>query len=300
MISKIKNFAKRIVLKTPFLIHLFLRKRFKVELGLIAGKQINNNTHPSIIHFSLNKAATQHTKKILRECIIENGMVPVHINEYAFYTKFPYLTGQGAEKMVNFNHIFRPAGYFYSAFGGFVRGISELEKYKVILMVRDPRDILVSWYYSIAFSHSIPPITSDRHEEYIRKRKNAKEIMIDEHVISESDRVFNILSLYQTELLDKYPHVYLTSYEKMTSNYEMWLRDLLNACELEISDQTFQKYIADNRQLQPKEENIYKHIRKGKPGDYLDKLEPETIKFLNNKFSPILDYYHDILNVANS
>ena len=221
MITKIKNIAKPIVLKTPFLINLFLRKRFKVELGLIAGKQKNNNTHPSIIHFSLNKAATQHTKKILRECIIENGMLPVHINEYAFYTKFPYLTGLGAEKMVNFNHIFKPRGYFYSAFGGFVRGISELEKYKVILMVRDPRDILVSWYYSIAFSHSIPPITSERHEEYIRKRKDAKEIKIDDHVISESDRVFNILSLYRTELLDKYPHVYLTSYEKMTSNYEI-------------------------------------------------------------------------------
>ena len=300
MISKIKNLAKRIVLKTPFLIHLFLKKRFKVELGLIAGKQNNNNTHPSIIHFSLNKAATQHTKKILRECIIENGMVPVHINEYAFYTKFPYLTGLGAEKMVNFSHIFRPKGYFYSAFGGFVRGIFELEKYKVILMVRDPRDILVSWYYSIAFSHSIPPLTSNRHEEYIRKRKNAQEITIDDHVISESDRVFNILNLYQAELLVPYPHVYLTSYEKMTSNFEGWLKGLLDASELEISSQTFQNLVEDNKQLQPKEENIYEHIRKGKPGDYLDKLQPETIEYLNNKFSPILETYHDVLNIMDS
>ncbi len=300
MILKIKNYAKQLVLKSPFLVHLFLRRRFNVELKLIAGKHRYNNPHPSIIHFSLNKAATQYTKKILRQCVIENGMIPVHINEYAFYTKFPYLTGLGADKMANFSHIFRPKGYFYSAFGGFVPGISELEKYKVILMVRDPRDILVSWYYSIAFSHSIPPITSNRHEEYIRKRKNAQEITIDDHVISESDRVFNILNRYQTELLVPYPHVYLTSYEKMTSNFEGWLKYLLEACELEISSQTFQKLVEDNKRLQPKEENIYKHIRKGKPGDYLDKLQPETIEYLNIKFSPIFDTFHDVLNVTDS
>jgi hypothetical protein len=300
MLSKIKNTAKRLVLKSPILIHLFLRRRFNVELKLIAGKHRNDNPHPSIIHFSLNKAATQYTKKILRETVIENGMVPVHINEYAFYTKFPYLTGLRADKKVNFSHIFKPHGYFYSAFGGFVKGISELEKYKVILMVRDPRDILVSWYYSIAFSHSIPPVTSNRHEEYIRKRKNAQEIKIDDHVISESDRVFNILDRYQTELLDQYPHVYLTSYEKMTSNFEGWLKGILDACELEINSQNFLKLVEENKQLQPKEEDIYKHIRKGKPGDYLDKLQPETIEYLNIKFSPILDTFHDVLNVTDS
>jgi len=300
MLLKIQNDAKQLALRTPFLISLFLRRRFHVELKLIAGDHKNNNLHPSIIHFSLNKAATQYTKKILRECVIENGMVPVHINEYAFYTKFPYLTSIKADKMVNFSHIFKPKGYFYSAFGGFVQGISEMDKYKVILMVRDPRDILVSWYYSIAFSHSIPPLTSSRHEEYIRKRQNAQKITIDDHVISESDRVFNILNHYQTELLDLYPDVYLTSYEKMTSNFEVWLKDLLDACELEISSQTFRKLVENNKELQPKEENIYKHIRKGKPGDYLDKLQPETIEYLNNKFSPILDTYHNVLNIADS
>ena len=300
MILKIKKFAKQLLLKSPFLIHLFLRRRFNVELKLIAGKHKNKNLHSSIIHFSLNKAATQYTKKILRECAVENGMVPVHINEYAFYTKFPYLTGLSTDRMVEFSHIFKPNGYFYSAFGGFVPGISEMDRYKVILMVRDPRDILVSWYYSIAFSHSIPPITSNRHEEYIRKRKKAQEITIDEHVLSESDRVFNILNRYQVDLLDLYPHVYLTSYEKMTSNFEGWLKDLLVACELEISSKTFQKLVEDNKQAQPKEENIYKHIRKGKPGDYLDKLQPETIEYLNNKFSPIFEIYHDVLNFTDS
>ena len=300
MILKIKNFAKRLVLKSPFLIHLFLRKRFNVELKLIAGKHRNNNPHPSIIHFSLNKAATQYTKNILRECVIENGIVPVHINEYAFYTKIPYLTGLSTDKMANFSHIFKPNGYFYSAFGGFVSGIPGMDKYKVILMVRDPRDILVSWYYSIAFSHSIPPITSIRHEEYIKKRKNAQEITIDDHVISESDRVFNILNRYQKELLVPYPHVYLTSYEKMTLDFGGWLKGLLEASELEISSQTFQKLVEENKQLQPKEENIYEHVRKGKPGDYLDKLQPETIEYLNIKFSPILDRFHDVLNVAKS
>ncbi len=86
----------------------------------------------------------------------------------------------------------------------------------------------------------------------------------------------------------------------MTSNFESWLKGLLNACELDISSQTFLKIVEDNKRLQPKEENIYKHIRKGKPGDYLDKLQPETIEYLNNKFSPIFKTYHDVLNITGS
>ena len=61
-----------------------------------------------------------------------------------------------------------------------------------------------------------------------------------------------------------------------------------------------QNLIEDKKQLQPKEENIYEHIRKGKPGDYLNKLQPETIEYLNNKFSPIFETYHDVLNIMDS
>ena len=117
---------------------------------------------------------------------------------------------------------------------------------------------------------------------------------IDEYAISESERFYTILHKYKTLLLDKYPHVYVTSYEEMTSDYQSWLKGLLDACGLTISDELFQSLIEENERLQPNKEDIHKHIRKGKPGDYKDKLKPETIKYLNTKFSPIFEAFSDV------
>lgn len=295
-VEKIKDKLKSIVFNTPVLFRLFLKHRFGVEQQLINGNHETKSTHPSIIHFSLNKAATQFTKKLLKQSALENGITAVHINEYAFFTEFPYLTGLTEEEMASYQHIFKPRGYLYSAFGGFVPGIPNLDKYKVVLMIRDPRDILVSWYYSIAYSHSIPPETSNRHDEYVEHRISARELTVDEHVVSQSERVFDILHRYRELLVKQYPHVFVTSYEEMTTDFEGWLRRLLEACDLQISESLFERFIAYNRKIQPPDENKYQHIRKGKPGDYLEKLNPDTIAYLNEKFSPILAAFEDELN----
>lgn len=286
MFQGIKNNLRDLVLGNQFLINIFLKYKFNVEIKLIEGRHKNANSHPSIIHFSMNKAATQYTKQILRLCAEENGMVPVHINEYAYFSRFPFLTALNEEEMQGYQHIFKPEGYLYSAFGGFVPGIPDLEKYKVILMIRDPRDVLVSWYYSIGISHSIPPASSNRKEEYLRKRAMAQEMSIDEHVISESDRVFNILQNYQKYLLDHHPHVYITSYEEMTADFPVWLMNLLEAGDLELRADLREELIQKHLELKPKEEDVQKHIRKGRPGDYREKLSPETIEYLNEKLMP--------------
>ena len=80
----------------------------------------------------------------------------------------------------------------------------------------------------------------------------------------------------------------------MTSDYKGWLKALLDACDLTISDEFFQSLIEENKRLQPKKEDIHKHIRKGQPGDYKDKLKPETIAYLNTKFAPVFKDFNDI------
>ena len=142
MLTKLKSYSKLILNKFPLVERYFkevnLQKKFSVELDLIKGRHQNQNEHPSIIHFSLNKAATQYTGGILQQCAVENGMVPVSIHGYAFHTIFPYLDHLTAEEMEKYQHIFKPNGYLYSVFGGMIEGLTKLEKYKTVLMVRDP------------------------------------------------------------------------------------------------------------------------------------------------------------------
>ena len=268
------------------------RRKFRTEIALIQGKHHNVNHHPSIIHFSVNRSATQYIKSILRSCAIENGMTPVNIHGYAFNNDFPYLDHLSAQEMQTYQHIFKSKGYLYSAFGGMIEGIAHLEQYKIILVVRDPRDILVSQYYATAHSHRLPGQLSKKREQFIARRIAAQQASIDEYTLAHSERVRLEFERYRTLLLERYPTIcYQTTFEEMVVDFETWLKNLLQYCELEISQQLFQSLIEENRKMRPKEENIYAHIRKGQIGDYQEKLTPETITRLNETFASILQYY---------
>ena len=135
------------------------KQEFINEQKLLQGENIITSDHPSIIHFSVNKAATQYVKKILARCVAHNQMLHIQMNEYAFCSSLPYLDHLNEIGMRNYQHVFQPQGFLYSAFGGFIEGIDNLEAYKILLLIRDPRDVLVSSFFSTAYSHPLPGST---------------------------------------------------------------------------------------------------------------------------------------------
>jgi len=293
--NRMNAYSKRLLKKLPlvasYLQRRHQRSRFSVERSLINGTHHNENRHPSIIHFSVHKSATQYTKNILRRCASQNGMVPVGVPDYAFHTDFPYLDRLSATEMRKYQHIFKPTGYLYSFFGGMIEGIPALEAYKVLLMVRDPRDALVSHYYSLAYSHPAPEPESGKYAEFMNVREMARRLSVDEYVLARSDGVYGTLDRYRKLLLEKYPNTYVTRYEEMTADFETWLNRLLNACRLIITDELRQSLLDENARLKPKGEDVHRHIRKGRPGDFREKLRAETIDQLNAKFGPTLEIF---------
>ncbi len=296
MVQLIKNNFRSMIRSIPIIDnHLkkkSIRGKFKTELELISGVHQNSNTHPSIIHFSLNKSATQYIKSILSTCASKNGMVHVKIHDYAFNSDFPYLDSLSEIEMKKYRHLFKEKGYLYSAFGGMIEGIPNLEKYKIVFVVRDPRDILVSNYFSVAYSHVTPQITGNKFKSFRTSRTKAIDSSIDDHVLIESDILYKTFIRYQTLLLDKYRNVYITTYEKMVASFDGWLNDLIQYINLNVDHNVVQLLIDENNKKKPKNEDKSKHVRKGLPGDYKEKLKKETIEQLNRKFSQILERYH--------
>jgi len=274
------------------LINGYNKKRFKAEIQLINVDHKNHNTQPSIIHYSFNRAATQYVKSILVDCARQVGLIPINLHGYAFNSDFPFLDQLSKEEMESYAYIFKDKGYLYSVFGGVIEGIPNLSKYKLILVTRDPRDILVSRYFSIVYSHQSPSRAGNKYNNFSLERIKAKNSTIDEYVLRESDRLLNTFTRYQSILTSKYDNVYVTKYEHMVSDFEEWLTKLLDYCELEISRNLFLRLIDNNNRKKPKKEDIHQHIRKGEPGDFVDKLLPETIQFLNKKFHSILNCYN--------
>jgi Sulfotransferase domain len=259
------------------------QRLFEVEMDLINGSHRNDNTHPSIIHFSFNKAATQYVKSILTKCALANGIVPVALHDYAFNSNFPFLDHLSASEIQKYIHVFRKTGYIYTVFGGMVEEIPDIDQYKILLAVRDPRDILVSSYYSQAYSHGEPSKSGDKYAYFMRSRNTARNSNIDQYVLAESNDICARYNKYNELLLEAGIQVHVVKYENMVYDFRSWLEEIIDYCELELENDLIESLITENNRIKPRGEDIYEHLRRGVPGDYKEKLHPETIAELDNR-----------------
>lgn len=277
MIARLRHIYHRLTRPAPY----------SIEKALLAGTHRTASRQPSILHFSLNKAATQYTKNILRAIAAENNLTPVGMNEWAFGSTQPYLDHLSALQMEQYKHVFRPAGYLYSVFGGMVENIDNLAAYKILLMVRNPRDILVSSYFSAAFSHPLPGEKSDKRAAFLERREHAKSIGIDAFTLEEAPRLLANLQRYQQWLLTPCPHVLVLRNEDMILDFKAWLSEIVAYTGCSISEKLETGLVEKHMAAKPLREDKMRHLRKGVAGDFLEKLKPATIGQLDALFAPI-------------
>lgn len=287
MVQQMRKWASHRLARVPLAHLLGTKMRFRVERELINGSHHNENTHRSIIHFSVNKAATRYTQGILSRCAKEQGLTHARIHDYAFCSDFPYLDHLSALQMIQYQHIFKPRGYLYSVFGGMIEGIPNLDDYHIVLIIRDPRDVVTSSYFSMAYSHLLPQ-GRNRIKSFTKKRSFAQQAGIDEYVISESDSVCRVYQRYLDLLVQSRPNVYFAKYEDMIADFPTWLERLLESCELKVSPRLRQDLLQEAVRAQPKKENISKHVRQVTPGDHTRKLQRATVDHLNRLFADVL------------
>lgn len=268
----------------------FFKDRFSVEKALLDGCHRTSSQQPSVLHFSFNKAATQTVKKLLIECGRHNKLTPVLLHDYAFHHPMPFLDHLDREELKKYAHLFKPVGYLYTVFGGMITEIPALEKFRVVLVVRDPRDILVSDYYSNAYSHAIPD--GEKKEIYLSRRESALASTLDEYVLNSAPKLVSIFEKYAMHLFPLCPGVHVARYEDMVEDFPEWLDSLVSACGMEISKTFRQDLLEKHEARRPKGENIHKHLRKGMPGEHREKLRPETVEQLTQTFKESLTRFN--------
>lgn len=162
----------------------------------------------------------------------------------------------------------------------------DLKDYKKIILVRDPRDILVSHYFSMKNSHAIPQ--GEMGERLLKHRATIQDSNIDEYVLEKAQTFLNLFQSYnkiENNLLKVF------RYEDIVFNKSQWIRDILDFLEFELAPTTIES-IATKHDVFPQVEKPNSHIRKVTPGDYKEKLEPDTIERLNRIFQRILVKYN--------
>lgn len=165
-----------------------------------------------------------------------------------------------------------------------INGIPNFEDYLVLLVIRDPRDILVSHYFSTAYSHPLPG--QAKLSSFMERRQFALSSGVDDYVLAMSKELQKRYERY-LDLVDK-PNVHLTTYEHMIQDFPSWLDDVLIHCELDVSTQLKYALIKEADAAHRTKEDVSQHRRRVIPGDHKRKLQQETVDRLNATFSSVL------------
>lgn len=267
-------------------------KKFRNEILLLKGRHKNRSTKQSILYFGVHRSGTCQAGKILSLLAQSQGMTHIDYDGYVWsFGKYDEWPGWRRAAYKNRGYFLGPLRHFNEA-GPFIT----LGEYQIILQLRDPRDVLVSRYFSEAYGHPPRPNADSAYMKfYFDRRERLRRMTIDEFVLEEMEYVCsNDYMPYCENLLNK-PNVLFLEYEEMVTDFTEWLNKVIRFLDFDVGQKMRDSLIQKGKVLLTvKEENIYAHCRQIKPGDHRRKLKKETIDVLTNKFQKTLDLlgYH--------
>jgi hypothetical protein len=248
-----------------------------------------------IVVFTLHKSASMF---LHRQCELLSRLA-----EIDYHSPNLPASGLNARKLLTDKALWSERHGCFAPIRFFV-DIPRLEDYQVILHLRDPRDVLVSMFYSYCFIHAgeIPPNTGYRRE--------VAERGIDDFVLAKAsersgdirgdygsgghieDLIGNVPRRYRDyldRLLGK-PQVTLVRYEEMVTDYRAWLEKFIAPFPIADRPRHVAELAREAPHLFPKrEQDAASHVRHVSPGDYREKLKASTIRRLNEIFAGTLD-----------
>lgn len=157
-----------------------------------------------------------------------------------------------------------------------------------IFHLRDPRDILVSEYYSFGWIHSPENIPLED------RRREIQEMSVDEYVILQSEQSEWPVDEKYEPLIDyefdpKYDTV--LKYEQMVTKFPRWCYRAVKACGISYPKLVTARLAWRYRNEFKTSGERMTHKRRITPGDFRNKLHPYTIEILNERFEPILERF---------
>jgi hypothetical protein len=241
----------------------------------------------SFFLFGLHKAGSVLLNRAFSLCAAELGVPTIQISRAAFRTGLPDDQFNASPGLAQ---VLFPNGYCYTGFRYFppyLRAFFEAQPRLAILLIRDPRDILTSLFFSVAYSHSISP--GEAGSEQLAARDRALALGIDAYALENIDFVRNEFISYEGILPS--PRTKLYRYEDVVFSKIPWLQGALEFLGESLPTATLEN-IVEQVDRRPARERPNKHVRRVTPGDHREKLQPATIARLNDAFSDILERFN--------
>ncbi len=157
--------------------------------------------------------------------------------------------------------------------------------FKHMFFLRDPRDVLVSSYFSNKFTHAEPLNTVHRNQ-FLEKRENTKTKEIDSYVLEEAEAwIYPLYKQYWELRVTAKSYIYL-KYALFVEDTPEFIQKICEFLDLHPSPEDIDLLTQEASPTQDIE--VMKHKRSGKTGQYLEKLHPSTVEKLNHFLSDVL------------
>lgn len=161
-----------------------------------------------------------------------------------------------------------------------------------IFFLRDPRDLLVSQYYSRAYSHGIPQHPTLR-REFLVSRQRALEMGIDKFAIKFADDwIAPYFALYR-QLREASCSAHVFTYDSFWNDRSLFVSALCGSLGVELPKPVLEKFVisAEAPFSSPQTPALKRHARSGKNRQFEQELDARTLVILNDKFRDLIMYW---------
>lgn len=236
----------------------------------------------SLYAFGLHKAGSTLLERCVAEMAEAAGVPVVNLPGQAFSKGF-------AAKSLSRDQIgpiLLRDGYAFVGFRALNGAVplDQLTERRKVLLVRDPRDMLVSLYFSLRQSHVLPSGGPMR-EQALSARSAAAAVSIEEFVLSD---ISNRLARGYREYMPHIDETWLVHrYEDIIYDKAAWLGEMNAHLRLGVSGDDLLR-IAGQNHLIPAAEDRGAHVRQVHPGNHRAHLSAAVIEKVDGLFSDVM------------
>lgn len=244
----------------------------------------SSSPQKSVLAFSHHKAGSTMLFGILRDLSAAAGVTFIAMPRVLF--------GSGIDPAsVDVIADFKETGFCFGGYRFFPSSpLPLIDTAPTVLLVRDPRDVLVSHYYSVRESHRIPGQEGGLKSRMTAQRLNARETEIDEWVLENHATVVQSLAGYIAQRFASRKNVAIYRYEDVIYRKRAWIDDMLRWYGWTVPASAIDQVLAKH-DVFPAIADTTKHVRQVAPGNHRTMLRPATQEKLGMSLGPLLTFF---------
>lgn len=236
---------------------------------------------PILFALGVRKSGSSLMNMVLTDLAEANGWPVVLLPDKAFAAGYRYPDWNGNPELFK---ILR-RGNLYAGFRDAPSGLfgrPAFKDAKKVLLVRDPRDALVSEYFSSAYSHRLPEQRAEG-SLIAQRRQEALQQSVEEYALAQARQLNRTIDAYRPMLSD--PNLRLFRYEEVIFDKASWIARIAEHFGWEAPEEVVARILAEH-DIVPAAEQPTAFVRKVVPGDHREKLSATGLRQLNAQLSP--------------